>query len=137
MSIQPGDRVLDVGSGTGRLAEYVAAIVGPSGSVHVDPLPLRIEIAQRKAKPNLTFAVDDAYALRELADGSFDVIYLNAVFHWFAEKLAVPCRASDQVRVCFSRRSLSRMRDSFADREALLSAHDPLGPRPQSAARRG
>ena len=88
LDIQPGARVLDVGSGTGRLAEYVAAIVGPTGFVYaVDPLPLRIAIAQDKVKPNLTFAVDDAYALRTLADASFDVIYLNAVFHWFPEKL--------------------------------------------------
>jgi SAM-dependent methyltransferase len=89
LNVQPGQRVLDVGSGTGLLAEHVAGIVGPAGQVHaVDPLPLRIEIAKRKAKANLTFTVDDAYALGSFADGSFDVVYLNAVFHWFPEKLA-------------------------------------------------
>src|SRR4051812_18505003 len=89
LDIQPGQRVLDVGSGTGLLAEYVAAIVGPTGFVDaVDPLPLRIEIAKRKAKPNLSFSVGDAYALDAFEDGTFDVIYLNAVFHWFPEKLA-------------------------------------------------
>jgi ubiquinone/menaquinone biosynthesis C-methylase UbiE len=89
IGIRPGDRVLDVGSGTGLLAEYVASIVGPNGFVQaIDPLPLRIEIAKRKAKPNLQFAVGDAYALDEFPDGSFDVVYLNAVFHWFPEKLA-------------------------------------------------
>jgi ubiquinone/menaquinone biosynthesis C-methylase UbiE len=56
----------------------------------VDPLPLRVEIAKRKAvnQPNLQFSVDDAYALRSFADASFDAVYLNAVFHWFPEKLA-------------------------------------------------
>lgn len=88
LAIRPGERVLDVGSGTGLLAEHVANLVGPSGLVHaVDPLPLRIEIAKRKSKPNLTFAVDDAFALDGLRDASFDVVYLNAVFHWFPEKL--------------------------------------------------
>jgi arsenite methyltransferase len=89
IGIQPGARVLDVGSGTGLLAEHVAGLVGRSGFVNaVDPLPLRIEIAKRKVKPNLEFSVDDAYALERFAADSFDVVYLNAVFHWFPEKLA-------------------------------------------------
>jgi ubiquinone/menaquinone biosynthesis C-methylase UbiE len=89
LEIRSGEHVLDVGCGTGLLAEHVASLVGPSGSVvAVDPLPLRIEIAKRKAKSNLMFAVDDAYGLETFADASFDIVYLNAVFHWFPEKLA-------------------------------------------------
>ena len=87
LDVQPGQRVLDVGAGTGLLAEHVAAIVGQKGWVTaVDPLPLRITIAKRKAKPNLTFLVGDAYDLDNFADAKFDVVYLNAVFHWFPEK---------------------------------------------------
>lgn len=89
LGIEPGARVLDLGSGTGLLAEHVADIVGPTGHVHgVDPLPLRIEIARRKAagRANLEFSVDDAFKLDSFADASFDVVYLNAVFHWFPEK---------------------------------------------------
>ena len=45
LRIGPGEHVLDVGSGTGLLAEHVASIVGSRGSVSgIDPLPLRIEI---------------------------------------------------------------------------------------------
>jgi ubiquinone/menaquinone biosynthesis C-methylase UbiE len=88
LGIQPGQRVLDVGSGTGLLAEHVADLVGPSGFVNgVDPLPLRIEIAKQKTRGNLRFSVDDAYALDGFPDAAFDVVYLNAVFHWFPEKL--------------------------------------------------
>ncbi len=88
LALRPGEHVLDVGSGTGLLAEYVADIVGVTGSVlAIDPLPLRIDIAQRRARPNLTFRVGDAYDLESYAAASFDVVYLNAVFHWLPEKL--------------------------------------------------
>ena len=88
LSVAPGERVLDVGSGTGLLAEHVARVVGANGSVvGIDPLPLRIAIAQRKARENLSFRVGSADALHDFADRSFDVVYLNAVFHWLPEKL--------------------------------------------------
>jgi arsenite methyltransferase len=89
VGICAGDHVLDVGAGTGLLAEHVAGLVGADGHVYaIDPLPLRIEIARRKQRANLTFSVDDAYSLKGFADASFDVIYLNAVFHWFEDKRA-------------------------------------------------
>jgi arsenite methyltransferase len=87
LGIGPGQHVLDVGSGTGLLAEHVAGIVGERGRVlGIDPLPLRIEIAQRKARSNLRFSVGDAYDFTGLASDSFDIVYLNAVFHWLPEK---------------------------------------------------
>ena len=47
LALQPGESVLDIGSGTGLLAEHAAGIVGPGGPViGIDPLPLRVEIAQ-------------------------------------------------------------------------------------------
>jgi len=45
LGIKPGERVLDVGCGTGRLGAYVAGLVAPAGSVvGVDPLPLRVAL---------------------------------------------------------------------------------------------
>jgi arsenite methyltransferase len=88
LEIARGAHVLDVGSGTGLLAEHVAGIVGPEGNVvGIDPLPLRIQIASRKARSNLSFRVGDARDLHDLPAASFDVVYLNAVFHWLPEKL--------------------------------------------------
>jgi ubiquinone/menaquinone biosynthesis C-methylase UbiE len=79
--------VLDVGCGTGLLAEHVADLAGPAGKViGIDPLPLRIELAKRRARGNLHFQVGSAYDLGQFAEGSFDLVYLNAVFHWLPEK---------------------------------------------------
>ncbi|MGA2410997.1 MAG: methyltransferase domain-containing protein [Candidatus Binataceae bacterium] len=88
LAISPGERVLDLGCGTGLLAEYVAGLVGPSGSVlGVEPLPLRVTLAQRRARPNLSFRVGNANDLSELEAKRFDVVYLNAVLHWLSDKL--------------------------------------------------
>jgi arsenite methyltransferase len=89
LAIMQGERVIDVGCGTGLLAEHIADLVGSSGSVlGVDPLPLRIELARAKARgrANLSFEVGDAYKLGHLPAGTFDVVVLNAVFHWLPEK---------------------------------------------------
>jgi ubiquinone/menaquinone biosynthesis C-methylase UbiE len=87
LGTREGEAVLDIGCGTGLLAAYVADRVGPTGNVHgIDPLPLRIEVARQKARHNLHFAVGNAYDLGAFASGEFDVVYLNAVFHWLPEK---------------------------------------------------
>ena len=88
LAVAQGEKVLDVGSGTGLLAEYVVGLVGPTGSVvGIDPLPLRIALAQQKRRSNLSFQVGTADDLREFPAASFDVVYLNAVLHWLPDKL--------------------------------------------------
>ncbi|WP_437596375.1 methyltransferase domain-containing protein [Sorangium sp. So ce590] len=86
LGVRRGQRVLDVGAGTGRLAAHVAESVGAEGSVvAIDPLPLRVDIARQKTRANLTTAVGRAEDLSAFASSSFDVVYLNSVLHWLNE----------------------------------------------------
>ncbi|UYN96195.1 MAG: class I SAM-dependent methyltransferase [Enhydrobacter sp.] len=91
LAVADGGQVLDVGCGTGQLAGHVAGLVGPRGRVlGIDPLVARIELARQRLgqdpPANLAFEVGDANDLAALAPASFDVVLLNAVFHWLPDK---------------------------------------------------
>jgi len=65
--LQPGERVLDLGTGTGAVAEKAALAVGADGHVlAVDPSPEMLALAGRRA--------DDAAVRFELAEGSGESI---------------------------------------------------------------
>jgi ubiquinone/menaquinone biosynthesis C-methylase UbiE len=88
LGLRPGQAVLDVGCGTGLLSAHVARLVGPFGKVEaIDPLPLRVALCNEKAPPNLRAGVGTAEDLSRFADATFDVVFLNSVFHWLPEKL--------------------------------------------------
>jgi ubiquinone/menaquinone biosynthesis C-methylase UbiE len=47
LALRSGEHVLDIGTGTGRLAEFAASLVGSRGRViGIDPLENRIELAR-------------------------------------------------------------------------------------------
>jgi arsenite methyltransferase len=100
LGIRAGHHVLDVGTGTGRLAEYVADITGPNGKfIGIDPLPLRMEIAKKRlarfgrAGTAFTGTAED---LSDFQAAAFDIVYYNSVFHWLADK-ARPLREAARV----------------------------------------
>jgi ubiquinone/menaquinone biosynthesis C-methylase UbiE len=76
-SVRDGERVLDLGYGTGhlaaRLAEAGGLVLGVDKSAEM--------IAQAKASyPHLTFEVADALNLP--FDSEFDLVFSNATLHW-------------------------------------------------------
>lgn len=80
LSPQRGERVLDLGCGTGHLANAIAA----SGAevMGIDTASAMIEQA-RRYYPNLHFEVADATNLQFVAE--FDAVFSNAVLHWISE----------------------------------------------------
>jgi arsenite methyltransferase len=97
LGVKAGQHVLDIGTGTGRLAEYVAEITGPQGRfIGIDPLPLRIEIAKKRLAGKGKAFVGNAGDLSDFPDAAFDIVYYNSVFHWLADKLR-PLREAARV----------------------------------------
>ncbi|HEY9207389.1 MAG TPA: methyltransferase domain-containing protein [Candidatus Methanoperedens sp.] len=91
LEVKPGDTILDVGCGTGRLTLQVAGITGPGGMViGIDPSVQRIEVARRKVGNlplfNVRFEIGNGNDLSRFENNSFDIVYLNIVLHWIREK---------------------------------------------------
>lgn len=87
---QPGERILDVGCGTGHLTKQIqnakAQVVG------IDASPNMIETA-KAAYPDVEFLLADASDFR--FDQPFDAIFSNAALHWVQDaEGAVRCMSA-------------------------------------------
>jgi ubiquinone/menaquinone biosynthesis C-methylase UbiE len=90
--VQPGQRVLDVGCGTGYLARLIARAVGGDGLVvGIDPSPAMIRYASRKAAASghCQFQVGTAEAL-DFPSDHFDVVVSSLVLHHLPEDVRLP-----------------------------------------------
>jgi demethylmenaquinone methyltransferase/2-methoxy-6-polyprenyl-1,4-benzoquinol methylase len=76
-ALRPGDRVLDVATGTGKLALGAAAIVGPAGEVvGLDASSRMLARARRAGPDRVRWLEADAMAL-PFAGGTFDAVTIG------------------------------------------------------------
>jgi len=89
---KPGQKALDVGSGTGTLAIMIAGVVGSSGEVTgIDASPEMIDVAQRKAKKQKSSARFQPAAIESLPfdNDSLDLVTSSLMLHHLPEDLQV------------------------------------------------
>jgi len=83
-ALQPGERVLDVGCGTGTLALLAKKQLGPDSAVSgIDATPQMIDRARRKARRrglDVAFEVGVVEAL-DFPDASFDAVLSTLMMH--------------------------------------------------------
>lgn len=89
---RPGDSVLDIATGSGTIAFYVAGLVGPQGSVTgIDISKGMLKRCNEKLNEttltNLKFIYADAERL-SFAPNSFDRIYCSSALYWMINPLA-------------------------------------------------
>ena len=90
LNLSLGDKVLDMGCGTGHLTKYIADIVGPHGqAVGIDPDNERIKIAKENYTEvgNLQFHVgSSATGFPHDNEPYYDVHISTNAFHWISNE---------------------------------------------------
>lgn len=97
--LREGERVLDLGTGTGAVAELAAQVVGPAGRVvGVDISPEMLALAaDRSGRAELRFEVAEGSAEAiPAADGAFDVVLASLSLMFVIDR---PAAAAEIARV--------------------------------------
>jgi ubiquinone/menaquinone biosynthesis C-methylase UbiE len=87
LALRRGDRIFDVGCGTGRLAALALEQLGHKGRiVGIDPALPRIELARHLDDARLEFRVGRGEDLSGFDASEFDALYMNSVLRWFENR---------------------------------------------------
>ena len=93
LEVEPGQRLLDIGCGTGALLVSLAGGEGNADLTGVDLSAEMLAVARTKVRPPLRFAQAVADGL-PFAGEAFDVVVSTSAFHYFRR----PLDALDEVR---------------------------------------
>lgn len=80
LSPKPGERILDLGCGTGHLTAKIASLRADVTGIDLDPGMIS---QARRNYPDLPFDVGDARHFH--TDKPFDAVFSNAMLHWVTE----------------------------------------------------
>jgi len=87
LALQPRERLLDVGCGTGVLMEAIAAAIPDVELAGADASPEMLAVARRRLGDGALLREGQAERL-PFADGSFDVVSSTNAFHYFRDPVA-------------------------------------------------
>src|ERR671911_2244347 len=112
LAVPPDSRWLDVGCGTGALAETILSLSAPSEVVGMDPSPAYVAFARDRLNgAQVGFEVGDAQALQQ-ASATFDAVVCGLVLNFVAE----PDKAvSEMARVVRPGRAVAAYVWDYAD----------------------
>ena len=125
-SLEPGQRLLDVGCGPGTITLDLAQRVAPGEVLGIDRsddvIAAADEAARAAAATNVRFAVDDVYAL-ELGDETFDVAHAHQVLQHLTDPVAALREIRSRVEAGrHRRRARRRLRRGSSGRPSLRSS---------------